>query len=382
MGFFFRQSTRLGPFRINFSKSGIGVSTGIPGFRIGTGPRGAYIFSGAKGFYYRQSLGRRGAEAARPSATPSPAVQNRPAVPSPDVTLGEERIIDSGSVLAMTDSSADDLLQELNACRKRTVLWPVALFGVGVACALLFLTNADRLVVVGVLVLGGIGTAWVYGWDIQRKGFVLQYGLDGRTEACAKALVSAFERLQGVASAWYLQSTREVRQRKYHAGADNVVRRSATRVAFGEPPYLRVNIPVPALPVGKETLYFLPDRLLIYGADGIGAVAYRDLKVDVRETHFIEGERVPRDAEVVDRTWRYVNKSGGPDRRFKDNVELPVCRYEELTLTAASGLHEALQLSKCGLGKPFADIVRLLTTAVEAGGARASAPRIQSGREV
>lgn len=41
MGFRFSKSFRLpGGFRINVSKSGIGVSAGVPGLRIGTGPRG------------------------------------------------------------------------------------------------------------------------------------------------------------------------------------------------------------------------------------------------------------------------------------------------------------------------------------------------------
>lgn len=34
MGFIFRRSVKMGPFRINFSKSGIGVSAGVPGFRV------------------------------------------------------------------------------------------------------------------------------------------------------------------------------------------------------------------------------------------------------------------------------------------------------------------------------------------------------------
>jgi hypothetical protein len=42
MGLYFRRSVRAGPFRFNFSTSGIGVSAGIPGWRVGTGPRGAY----------------------------------------------------------------------------------------------------------------------------------------------------------------------------------------------------------------------------------------------------------------------------------------------------------------------------------------------------
>ena len=35
MGFYYRKSVRVGPFRINLSKSGVGLSTGVPGFRTG-----------------------------------------------------------------------------------------------------------------------------------------------------------------------------------------------------------------------------------------------------------------------------------------------------------------------------------------------------------
>jgi hypothetical protein len=34
MGFIFRKSVKAGPFRLNFSKTGIGVSAGVPGFRV------------------------------------------------------------------------------------------------------------------------------------------------------------------------------------------------------------------------------------------------------------------------------------------------------------------------------------------------------------
>jgi hypothetical protein len=39
VGFYVRKSVKAGPFRFNLSKSGIGVSAGVPGFRVGTGPR-------------------------------------------------------------------------------------------------------------------------------------------------------------------------------------------------------------------------------------------------------------------------------------------------------------------------------------------------------
>ncbi len=40
MGFYYRKSVNLGPFRVNLSKSGVGYSVGGRGFRVGTTPRG------------------------------------------------------------------------------------------------------------------------------------------------------------------------------------------------------------------------------------------------------------------------------------------------------------------------------------------------------
>lgn len=57
MGFYVRKSLKAGPFRFNLSKSGVGVSAGVPGFRVGTGPRGNYVHVGRHGVYYRASLG-------------------------------------------------------------------------------------------------------------------------------------------------------------------------------------------------------------------------------------------------------------------------------------------------------------------------------------
>ena len=51
MGFYIRKSIKAGPFRFNLSKSGLGVSAGIPGFRVGTGPRGNYVHMGRNGIY-------------------------------------------------------------------------------------------------------------------------------------------------------------------------------------------------------------------------------------------------------------------------------------------------------------------------------------------
>ena len=40
MGFFYRKSIKLGPFRVNVSKSGVGYSIGGAGLRTGVSSRG------------------------------------------------------------------------------------------------------------------------------------------------------------------------------------------------------------------------------------------------------------------------------------------------------------------------------------------------------
>ena len=54
MGFLFRKSLGLGPFRLTLSKSGLSGSFGIKGFRIGVNTRGSWISVGAGGVSYRQ----------------------------------------------------------------------------------------------------------------------------------------------------------------------------------------------------------------------------------------------------------------------------------------------------------------------------------------
>lgn len=56
MGFYVRKSVSIGPFRFNLSGSGIGISFGVRGFRLGSGPRGKYVHLGRAGVYYRHAL--------------------------------------------------------------------------------------------------------------------------------------------------------------------------------------------------------------------------------------------------------------------------------------------------------------------------------------
>ncbi len=124
---------------------------------------------------------------------------------------------------------------------------------------------------------------------------------------------------------------------------------------------MRTNIPIPAIFLGRLALYFLPDRLLVREGNVFGAVLYRDMSIHLGSQQFIEDEAVPRDAEVVDHTWAFVNKDGGPDRRFSNNRRLPICLYEEISLDSPNGLNELLQVSRIGVGTELDATTRRLS---------------------
>jgi hypothetical protein len=129
-----------------------------------------------------------------------------------------------------------------------------------------------------------------------------------------------------------------------NAGAGNLINRSDVQVGEGKPPWVNTNIDVPVLNARKQTLYMMPDGIFVYDDKGVGFVEYEDVSISVSTTRFIE-VHPPTDAKIVDRTWKYPNKKGGPDRRFKNNYEIPICLYGELKIKSKSGMFLYLMTS-------------------------------------
>lgn len=144
---------------------------------------------------------------------------------------------------------------------------------------------------------------------------------------------------------WHIFDAARTSDGKRNAGAKTRIRRTPTRAVAGSLPQIGLNIEPWCVPVGPQKLLFLPDRLLVWDGSRLVGVPYEDLSIRAESTRFVEEEAVPSDARQVGTTWRYVNKKGGPDRRFTDNKRLPVLEYGTLELRSASGLRVVLQTS-------------------------------------
>lgn len=364
MPFYFRKSVSAGPFRFNFSNGGMGISVGVKGFRVGTGPRGHYVHAGRGGLYYRASIP--GRQQAGTGAIKSTSTEARPtswaSQSEPSVQMFR---VSSADVSEMHDSRFADLLAELNAKQNAPSMLMI-LAGLGAGICLFALVGFGASVLPVALIVAGAMSALGAWLDTFQRSAVFMYHLEDDAKSAYEAAISAFDALAGSAAKWHIDAGGAVidpHARKRNSGASHIVDKRPTIFAYALPRALKCNITPPSIQVGKETIYFLPDVALVVEQNKIGAVGYDALVVNWQDSNFVEDGNVPHDTTVIGYTWKYPNKNGGPDRRFADNRQLPICLYESIHLTSPNGLNELLQVSKSGLARPFAKALKALGVA-------------------
>lgn len=377
MPFYIRKSVSAGPFRFNLSKSGIGVSAGVKGLRIGTGPRGHYIHAGRGGLYYRSTIPSSGKKNARTTTPTSPQTQN------PSVTIISEPNVQmirvsSADVLEMEDARFSDILSDLNEKQSSTSMRMLLGLASGLIGVFAALSGGVAGFIFGTVLF--LTAMFVGGWlDGFRRTSVLMYDLSDEARSAYEEMTTAFDALLACRGKWHVDSggaVRDIHTWKRNAGAGHLVDKRPTSFSYSLPRVVKSNITPPAIQSGKETLYFLPDFLLVVESKKIGAVAYDKLTIRSQESNFVEEGNVPADTEVLWHTWRYPNKNGGPDRRFKNNYQIPVCRYENIYLTSSNGLNELLQVSRAGVIAPFSASLSLLSKANGAAKQSPSLPQL------
>ena len=366
MGWSWRKSTSLGPIRLNFSRSGIGISAGVRGARISTGPRGTYVNVGAGGFRYSHRLD---SQPKQPREMPGSGPQS-PSGQGQTVVRG--RLVENLGSGGTLEASADELIEEIRSKAGRLSL-------VSTACAagaLLLIVGLSGLMVgwepqTAPLALVGSGIAaflslpWANWWD--RRSLITQvfYEFDPVGTKVHEGVVRIIEDLQRSDRVWSVRIENSHGDWKRNAGAGVSVDRSLVQLGWGDPPRIFTNVRVGHIVVSGTTLYFFPDRVLLYGPGGIQAVRYGDLRLEPTTINFIEEGQVSHDAVQVGTTWKFVNRDGGPDRRFKDNRQLAIMKYDVLNLSSTAGLRLKLHISKAGLAEKSAKDLAIVQNAIE-----------------
>lgn len=363
MGFRFRRSFKLLPgVRLNVSSRGTSVSLGGRGFHYNIGPKGTRVTAGIPGTGlswtdyrpYAHNLPDR--ELAPPSAPVEYLDQHN-----------QLTVIQNATAAQINALSTSQLAPVLNSVSRRIQLAPAIL----AICLLLFVaalmqTEQQRWMALTAL-FATIFVPMTIFLDRYRRSVSVRFDPEGLTGRISEALSVAFAELTKCTATWTVEAEAQTTDWKRNAGATGLNKRKATSLRFGKPDCLRGKPVFPTFRVGSDQLYLLPDAALVIVRGEIASVSYRELEFSSNVVRFIEEERLPSDTTVVAHTWRYVNKSGGPDRRFINNAQLPVCLYGELTFRSAGGLNSKLHISAAEAAVPLCRVIDALKrTLVEA----------------
>ena len=442
MGLFFRKSKKIGPFRINLSSSGVGISTGIKGARVSVGPTGTFVHLGRKGIYYRKKIGSN--EFKERSDT-----ENNPI----EENLDDTHTITTINFDSLSDSDSREFIRELEKKDRKILLMPS--FGIipGTLILLFFFNWSNQVVervdvkntyfevaaevvnlredattksdivsqasynqtlqvidtvgewikvytandtayvfsnlgsiiiktdevnevrrfgdmewlkfLILAILLFGIGL-WVWYLrrvDIKRKSLELYYAMEDELVKSYNLFIDHFSEFTKTKQVWQNLHSERAKDTKYTGGAGRLINRiNVKKLEKDANPtnFLKTNVQIPHIKLKRTDLYFFPERLVLKREKKYASVFYKNLNIETEEVRFIEDGHVPSDAIIVDHTWRYVNKSGGPDKRFKDNKRLPICLYTEYHFKSSGGINEVISTSKVDAMSPFINFIQNL----------------------
>lgn len=335
MGFKFRQSIKILPgVRLNLSGRGISASVGMRGLRYTVGAKGSRITAGIPGTGLSWSQYQ---PHERVSVSSVPA-NIQP--PTSEILLP----IENAAAPQISALSSSELASVLGRAQSRWRIAPVLQVSSMVLFAFSIVQGSQPWMIVSAV----YGTIFVFAalaLDRYRRSVKVVLEPQEAIAQIADAILDSFQDLIECHSVWRIQAEGKTTDWKRNAGANGLCRRTKIRPGIGRPACMRGKARFPTLKLGAEEIYLLPDAALFVAKGGVAAVSYHALTLSSRQQRFVEDEGLPKDAVIVDHTWRYVNKNGGPDARFNSNKQLPICLYGELSFQSDGGLNSKIQYS-------------------------------------
>ncbi|MGG7145414.1 DUF4236 domain-containing protein [Clostridium butyricum] len=343
MSFRFRKSINIGGgFKINISKSGIGYSWGIPGYRVTKSARGnikTTLSIPGTGISYVEEV----------KNTKKPQNYQNAQI----ITNSSFQNIESASIKNFQNAEYTELIESI----KQIITYDNNNKNI----MIILLSAFIILLLFGQIIFSFLFLiALILKFILHNKAKIeLNYTIDSDILNKYSNKMDKLINLNNCQRKWQIIQFASVSssQRKYNAGAGTTLNRIPFQITRDVPFFISTNIPIVQVKLKKEKLLFLPDKILIFKDANVGVIEYNSLSIDFETTTFIEDGNVPSDTQIVNYTWQYVNKNGSPDRRFNNNRKLPICLYYDIYITSTEGLNIRLQCSNKLLTQEFVNLM-------------------------
>ncbi|MDK3075537.1 DUF4236 domain-containing protein [Sedimentitalea sp. JM2-8] len=381
----FRQTFTLFPgVRINIGKRGISSSIGVPGASVNIGRQGVRATVGAPGTGLSYSTlvlptGKQSrTQPSQPVPDPdgftpppsvSPAAGNNPAsakVYMPQTGMNEiasasVEVLSSKSLIPLRDLIAKareqqsqvktDLREareeeakqhgELNRRKLSLFRWFYKK-RIAELEAALPVTQAEvkRLV----------------NWE-DNTSIAVEFEAGDEAQRAYSSMIRAFDTLKQSSKIWDVTADRSTNQFVERTLANRSIDRHPVTFEFSSTDLIQFSGRAMRFEnVNGDDILIYPGVAVVPRADGIFAlIDIRELKIDIGAVRFHEDEEVPGDAKVIGHTWARTNKDGSPDRRFRENYQIPICLYGQIAFQSQTGVSEEYMVSNGEVALAFVE---------------------------
>jgi hypothetical protein len=356
MAWSYRRRIKIIPgVHLNFSKSGISTSIGVKGASLTLGKNGTYLNTGipGTGFSRRTKLFN----------------SDSSSVPVEVYEMEDDENIVSADVQEITSQDMQGIKEAIIAAHNQRIDLKGDLAKIKTSIFISRLSLVSSYVFVYGLIKKEIKNNIVATIKNKKTTYQkvkehlencyvgLDIDFDPEIEQEYLNVVECFKRLCTSHKIWDVVSAHSQDRVAARSSASTLVSKREVKFGVSSIPDIKSKYePLWLRNANGADLYFYPNFIVMYSSSKrFAVIGFDELSFSHSYARFTETGIVPKDSKVIDWTWTKVNKNGTPDKRFKDNRQIPVVKYGEITLKTDTGLHEEYEFSNYEYTADFGD---------------------------
>lgn len=373
MAWSYRKRIKIIPgVHLNISRKGISTTIGVRGASLNIGPNGTYLNTSIPGLgiYNRQRISPAPGQSPRPEAYVPEVDTLEPedrgnifSVAPNDVTSNDMQGIKATIIAAHRQKK--ELAQDLTKVQSALFVSRIKLLFAYVLLYGLFIRKIAAQI--KETIAAQQDAILRIKEQIDNSYMQMDIEFDAEMKAKFSVLEETFKQLSRSQKVWDVTSAVHQNRVAARSAASTLVMKREVAIAVKDISDIRSEIsPLWLKNANGADLYFYPGFVIMYDSrDQFGIIGYNELQFDFGPVRFVEEGIVPGDSKVIDRTWAKVNRNGTPDKRFKDNRQIPIVRYGSISLKTRNGLHEAYEFSNYeateSFGNAFTNYIRSIS---------------------
>lgn len=362
MAWSYRKRVKIIPgVYLNLSKSGISTSIGVRGASVTLGKSGTYLNTGipGTGIYKRQKISGNGKTKPQDKFQYTEQTENH---------IYAEKEIISADVQEITSQNMQGIKDSILLAHQQRIELKRDLTKVKAKLS----TTKIKLILSYIFIYGLInkGVPEKIKLDISTQNNVilelknqiencyvnLEIDFDEEFEQKYKHLLDTFKNLTNSNKIWDVTNASLQDTVKSRSSAGTLVKKQEVKFGFKKLPDIKfANDAMYMKNANGADFYLYPNFIVMFSSKyKFAVIGFEELDFYHQSVRFTETGRIPKDSKIIDKTWAKVNKNGSPDKRFKDNYQIPVVKYGEIKFLTNSGVNEEYEFSNYEFSVDFA----------------------------